>query len=40
MELVERDRKICRSEVIGVPTETVKGEEWICKEKLVRELSV
>jgi hypothetical protein len=40
MELEERDRKICRSEIIGVPAEIVKGEKRICKEKLVRELSV
>jgi hypothetical protein len=40
MGLEERDRKMCRSEIIGVPTENVKGEGRICKEKLVSELSV
>jgi hypothetical protein len=40
MELEEKDRNMCRSEIIGVSPETAKGEERICKEKLISELRV
>jgi len=39
MELEERDRKMCRSEIIGVQSEIVKSEERLYK-KVVSELSV